>query len=50
MSILLLIGVFWMFEVATRLAIAEQESAKTRQAVLIPVRVKRLPLRRSRYL
>ena len=39
-----------MFEVATRLAIAKRESDKTRQAVLIPVRVERLPLRRSRYL
>jgi hypothetical protein len=39
-----------MFKVATRLAFAKQESAKTRQAVLIPVRVKRLPLGRSRYL
>jgi hypothetical protein len=39
-----------MFKVATRLAIAKQESVKTRQAVLIPARVKRFPLGRSRYL
>ena len=39
-----------MFKVATRLAIAKQESAKTRQSVLIPVRVKRLSVGRSRYL
>jgi hypothetical protein len=45
-----MIGVFWVFKVATRLAIAKQESVKTRQAVYLPARVKRLPLGRGRYL
>jgi hypothetical protein len=35
-----------MFKVATRLAIAKQESVKTRQALLIPGRGKRIPLGR----
>jgi len=39
-----------MFKVATRLAIAKQESIRTRQAVIIPDRVKRSPLGRGRYL
>ena len=48
MSILLMIGVLWMFKVAIRLANAKQESVRTRQAVLIPARVKRIV--RGRYL
>jgi len=37
-----------MFRVAIRLANAKQESVKTRQAVLLPARVKRIY--RGRYL
>jgi hypothetical protein len=43
-----MIGVLWMFKVAIRLANAKQESVRPRQAVLLPVRVKRFS--RGRYL
>jgi hypothetical protein len=45
-----MIGVLWMFKVAIRLANAEQESVRIRQAELIPARVKPIHLGRGRYL
>jgi hypothetical protein len=47
MSSLLVIGILWTFYLATRLVIAKRESAKTRQAVLIPARVERFSRRHS---
>lgn len=47
MSSLLEIGILWTFYLATRLAIAKRESARTCQAVLNPARVERFSRRHS---